>query len=258
MRAQPNPTHRLIAIAALVAVIGCSNDGTRNGLPLLAPNTPSVRVGTSDPNATRILLPFDAENFKAGVQNPYYPLVPGTVFTFRQETPAGVEINTVEVTRNTKTILGVKTFVVHDQVFLEGALEEDTFDWLAPDKDGNVWYFGEDTRELGPPVSTTGSWEAGQNGAQAGIIMLAHPMVGDTYLQENAPGVVADQARVKGLDETVTVPYGTFSGCIKTQEWTPIEPGNRAFKVYAAGFGTVLEIPNQGGGPVELIKVDRP
>ena len=88
--------------------------------------------------------------------------------------------------------------------------------------------------------------------------MLAHPEIGDTYYQENAPGVVADQARVKSLSQTVTVPYGTFAGCIKTQEWTPLEPGNRAFKLYASGFGPVLEVPNHGGGPVELTAVSGP
>ena len=258
MRIQPSVTCRIALIAILLGLIGCSNEGARTGLAPLGPNSQSAQAATADPNATRIEIPFVPENFEGGVQNPYFPLVPGTILTYRQETPEGVETNTVEVTRDTKRILGVRTFVVHDQVFLEGALKEDTFDWYAPDKDGNVWYFGEDTKELGPPVSTAGSWEAGKNGAQAGIIMLAHPQVGDTYLQENSPSVVEDQARVKGLDETATVPYGTFTGCIKTQEWTPLEPGNRAFKFYASGFGTVLEIPNQGGGPVELTAVSRP
>jgi len=255
MRIHPSPTNRLILIAALMSSFGCGNQDARNLSSLVGPNTQAAHALTADPSATRILLPFDPGNFGAGVQNPFYPLVPGNVLTYRQQTPDGVEINTVEVTHNTKTILGVRTTVVHDQVFLEGALKEDTFDWLATDKDGNVWYFGEDTKELGPPVSTVGSWEAGQNGAHAGIIMLAHPAIGDTYLQENAPGVVADQARVKSVDETVTVPYGTFSGCIKTQEWTPIEPGDRAFKVYASGIGPILEIPNRGGDPVELTAV---
>jgi hypothetical protein len=88
--------------------------------------------------------------------------------------------------------------------------------------------------------------------------MLAHPKVGDSYSQENAPGVVADQGKVIDLSETVTVPYGTFTNCVKTQEWTPIEPGNRAFKVYAEGIGTVVEIPNKSEGRVELIAVKRP
>jgi len=258
MRFQTSVSFRMILIAIALALIGCSNEGARTGLAPLGPNAQSAQASTADPNATRIAPPFVPGNFVNGVQNLYFPLVPGTVLIYRQETPDGVETDTVTVTHDTKNILGVTTFVVHDAVYVNGALKEDTFDWYAPDKDGNVWYFGEDTKELGPPVSTVGSWEAGKNGAQAGLIMLAHPQMGDTYNQENAPGVVQDQARVKGLNETATVPYGTFTGCVKTQEWTPIEPGNRAFKFYASGFGTVLEVPNQGGGPVELISVIRP
>jgi hypothetical protein len=259
MCATPNIMHRISNVAlfglVLLGLFGCGKEGDRPALL-----GPGVTAGGAarDPSETRIALPFDSTNFVGGVQNPYFPLVPGTIWTYRQETPEGVETNTVEVTHDTKVILGVTTFVVHDQVFLEGSLKEDTFDWYAPDKDGNVWYFGEDTRELGPPVSTAGSWEAGKDGAQAGIIMLAHPEVGDTYYQENAPGVVADQARVKGLNETATTPFDTFTGCIKTQEWTPLEPGNRAFKFYASGVGTVLEVPNQGGDSVELTAFTTP
>ena len=258
MRVQPSFPRATLLIAALVGVLGCSNEGAPGGLAPPVQHAQSGPTVTVDPSLARVVLPFDPTNFVNGVQNPYFPLVPGTVLSYRQETPDGVETNEVEVTHDTKLILGITTIVVHDRVFLEGLLKEDTFDWYAPDKDGNLWYFGEDTRELGPPVSTAGSWEAGKGGARAGIIMLAHPQVGDAYYQENAPGVVADQARVKGLDETVAVPYGTFPGCVKTQEWTPLEPGNRAFKFYAPGVGTVLEVPNHVGGPVELIGVSRP
>ena len=254
MRIRPSLAHAAIPVALTLVLTGCSQDRKT----VLQPSHSEALATTDAAVEARVVIPFEATNFVGGVQNPFLPLVPGTILTYRQETPEGVETNTVEVTHDTKVILGVTTYVVHDQVFLEGALTEDTFDWMAPDKDGNVWYFGEDTKELGPPVSTVGSWEAGQNGAQAGILMLAHPKVGDTYDQENAPGVVADQGKVKDLSATVTVPYGTFTGCMKTQEWTPIEPGDRAFKVYAAGIGTVVEIPNKGGGNVELIAVQRP
>jgi len=244
-----------VGAALTLAFMGCEKQGSMTG-----PTPLGLAAGGAAVNAneTRIAPPFSASNFTAGVANPYFPLTPGLFLIYRQDTPDGVEIDTVEVTHDTKGILGVTTTVVHDRVYLNGALSEDTFDWYAADNDGNVWYFGEDTRTVGPPVSTTGSWEAGQAGALPGLIMLAHPMVGDVYQQENAPGVVADEARVKGLDETITVPYGTFTGCIKTQEWTPIEPGSRAFKYYASGVGTVLEAENKKGGPVELTAVIRP
>jgi len=255
MRIRSSFAYAVIPIALGVVLIGCSQDGQRG---ILEPSHSEALATTVDAAEARVVIPFEATNFEGAVQNPFLPLVPGTILTYRQETPEGVETNTVEVTHDTKVILGVTTYVVHDQVFLEGALTEDTFDWMAPDKDGNVWYFGEDTKELGPPVSTVGSWEAGQNGALPGILMLAHPKVGESYDQENAPGVVADQGKVMDLSATATVPYGTFTDCVKTQEWTPLEPGDRAFKVYAAGIGTVVEIPNKGGGNVELIAVQRP
>jgi hypothetical protein len=249
MQVQPNLLLRLISIAALVGVASCSRDGARNPLGPASLSAPSAASGL---NATRtITIPFNSSNFTAGAPNVYFPLVPGTRYAYRQETPEGVETDTVDVTGDTKTILGVATTVVHDRVYLEGALQEDTFDWYASDNDGNVWYFGEDTKEI-PTGSTTGSWEAGQAGAQPGIIMLAHPMVGDTYQQENSPGVVADMARVKGLDETAVTPFATYTGCLKTQEWTPIEPGSRAFKFYAPNVGTVVEDENKSAGPVLL------
>jgi len=255
MRVQPrNLAPWLITTFAMLVVASCSNQGARNAL---APGTQSARSLTADPSATRIEIPFDSGNFAAGVQNNYFPLVPGTTYTYRQETPDGVEIDSVAVTQETKSILNVTTFVVRDRVFLNGALKEDTFDWYAPDKDGNVWYFGEDTQQV-PSGDKTGSWEAGKAGAQAGIIMLAHPMVGDVYQQENSPGVVADMARVKSLNETAVVPYGTLTGCIKTQEWTPLEPGSRAFKLYAPGIGTVMEDENKAGGPVVLTGFSTP
>jgi len=256
MGAEQARSYGTILLIMTFATYGCGNSPVRN---TLAPTgSPSAVVPATAASQADVVIPFDPANFPGTVQNPYFPLVPGTIYTYRQETPEGVEINTVEVTRHTKTILGVQTTIVHDQVLLNGALSEDTFDWEALDKNGNVWYFGEDTRTLGPPVSTTGSWEAGVNGAQPGVIMLAHPSIGDTYLQENAPGVVADQARVKSLNETITVPYGTFTNCLKTQEWTPIEPGSRAFKYYARGIGTIEEDENHNGGPVVLTDFHTP
>ena len=254
-----SPTSRITLVAGvlvLAGALGCSQDPSGKGASPFSPNVP----GGSEPALARIALPFDSNNFVAAVDNPYFPLAPGTVYHYREETGEGVETNDVEVTHDAKQILGVAVTVVHDRVYLDGSLKEDTFDWYAQDKQGNVWYLGEDTKELenGQVVSTVGSWEAGKDGAAAGIIMLAHPKIGDQYYQENAPGV-ADQGKVLSLNETAEVPYATYTGCLKTQEWTPIEPGNRAFKYYAPGIGTVLEVSRRGGGGrVELVGLDGP
>ena len=119
----------------------------------------------------------------------------------------------VRVTHRTKRVQGVETVVVRDRAFLGGELVEDTFDWYAQDRRGNVWYFGENTKEYenGRVVSTAGSWKAGRDGARAGIVMKAHPRVGATYYQEFSPGVAEDQATVLSRDARVSVPYGSFS-----------------------------------------------
>ena len=237
-------------LATVLVAAGCGRNVST------APN-PLDQIGILA-SSNLVTLPFDPANFVRGIDNRYLPMSPGAIFTYRGVSKSGQESNTVEVTHNTKTIIGVITTVVHDQVYMEdGSLLEDTFDWYAQDKYGNVWYFGEDTKEYdhGVLVSTAGSWEAGKNDAKPGIIMLADPHVGDSYKQEDSP-VVGDMAKVTSLSETAGVEAGTFADCLATTEWTPIEPGNRARKFYAPGVGMVLELSSrQGGERVELIKV---
>src|SRR3989304_9956348 len=158
-------------------------------------------------------LEFDPDNFVGEVDNPFFPLEPKTTY-FYEGHEDGIPASTItEVTKDTKQILGVTTTVVHDLAYVDGVLVEETFDWYAQDKQGNVWYLGEDSRELdanGNVIGTAGSWEVGVDGAQAGIIMLADPKKGDRYRQEFAPGVAEDTAQVIGLDESACVPYGCF------------------------------------------------
>ena len=187
-----------------------------------------------------------ASDFVARINNPYLAFAPGRKFHYRSETDAGVEINVVLVTRQTKRILDIDTTVLHDQVFLNGNLTEDTFDWVAQDKDGNVWYFGEDTKEFANgQVSTEGSWEAGKTGSP-GIFMLANPEVGLQYKQEDAPAIAEDVGKVTSLTEPVAVPFGTFDGCLQVDEWSLVEPGPRDHKFYKSGVGLVLEILSRG------------
>lgn len=251
----------IVSLLTLAALVGCSREGVNGGANPLAPSGQISTLGTADPNAARIAFPFDPSNFVAVVDNPYFPLTPGTRYRYTAETAEGVETIEVEVTRDTKTILGVTTTVVRDRVFLEGSLIEDTFDWYAQDKQGNVWYMGEDSKEYenGVVVSSAGSWEAGKGGAMAGINMLANPKIGDQYHQEFAPGVAEDQAKVLGLNELVAVPVATYPGCVLTAEWTPFEPGKRGFKYYARGIGLVLQVtPHKARQRVELTGLSTP
>ncbi len=190
---------------------------------------------------------IDPANFVGVIDNPYLPLISGTTFTYRAETADGQEIDVVSVTHDTKVILGVTCTVVTDRSTLDGVLEEDTIDWYAQDKDGNVWYFGEFTTayeydDEGNLIGTSnaGSWEAGVNGAKPGIVMLADPQPGESYRQEFLAGVAEDMAKVLRLNASVSVPYGDFENCLDTKEWSPLEPGAVEHKFYARGVGLVL------------------
>jgi hypothetical protein len=166
----------------------------------------------------------------------------------------------VTVTDDTRQVMGVECVVVRDKVFLNGGLIEDTFDWYAQDKKGNVWYFGENTKEYenGKVVSTKGSWEAGGDGAMPGIVMQADPKVGETYRQEYYPGEAEDMAKVLSLNESATVPYGSFDHLLMTREWTPLEPNVVEQKYYAPGMRTVLEVGVKGTSDrVELIDIKK-
>ena len=191
---------------------------------------------TPDPTYNPSINPGD---FVAGVDNPLFPLVPGMKYVYH----GGGETTEVTVTDGTKQILGVTSIVVRDVVSVGGEIIEDTYDWYAQDKEGNVWYFGEDSKEYedGKVTSTQGSWEAGVDGAEPGIIMKAQPSVGEEYRQEYYAGEAEDMARVESLSESVSVPAGSYADCLKTYEWTPLEPDLKEYKYYALGIGIVLE-----------------
>jgi hypothetical protein len=193
----------------------------------------------------------------AAQPNPLFPLVPGTTYHFRSEVPEGVETVDFTVTRETRTILGVTAIVVHDIVKLNGVVIEDTLDWFAQDRRGNVWYLGENVADFedGLLVSTAGSWEAGIGGAKAGMIMFAQPTVGKVYRQELFLGEAEDAAEVLAIDAIVTVPAGTYTNCLQTEDFTPLDPDVKEIKYYAPGIGNVLTINPDTGKRVELISV---
>jgi hypothetical protein len=197
----------------------------------------------------------------ADVTNPYFPLVPGTRYDFAGDTDQGQETTIVEVLGQTRTVNGVTARVVRDRVYLDGELIEDTFDWYAQGGDGNVWYLGEDSKEIenGQVVSTEGSWEWGVDGALPGVIMWADPAAhfGEDYRQEFYQGVAEDWARALGTDREVSVPAGDFTGCLETEDWNGLESGGAERKFYCPGTGLVLET-GSGGARVELVELTAP
>jgi hypothetical protein len=201
---------------------------------------------------------IDPSNFQETVDNPYYPLVPGTTLKYVEKDKGEVSDNVITVTHDTKVIMGVKCMVVHDQVLKEGHVAEDTYDWIAQDKQGNVWYFGEATKEISPGglVSTKGSWEAGVKGGLPGILMPGNPKPGPAYRQEYGKGEAEDMGQVVLVGDSVTVPAGTYADCVKTKEWSLLEAGHEN-KWYAKGVGVVKEVATDGT-VAELVSVTRP
>src|SRR5262249_44318426 len=186
---------------------------------------------------------LDPTNFVAVIDNPYFPLPVGRTFVYTGIKDGQSQTDTVTVTSDTKVILGITATVVSDVATHDGTLLERTFDWYAQDNQGNVWYLGEDTIAFLPKgkTDTSGSWEAGVNGAQPGIVMEAHPQIPDAYRQEDLAGQAEDTAWGGQVGGTITVAYGKLRNTLTTLEATRLEPGLYDRKVYALGVGLVLE-----------------
>jgi hypothetical protein len=220
------------------------------GLVLVACQGNDPVIDTGD--GGRYTVRPDPSAFVDRIDNPWLPLTPGSRWVYEA---GGGERNEVVVTRQTRTVMGITATVVHDIETRGGELVEQTADWFAQDRDGNVWYLGEDTRSFrnGQP-SPAGSWEAGVDGALPGIIMKADPRVGDAYRQEFYRGEAEDMGKVVRVGDAETVPFRSFDGLLVTQDWTPLEPKVVEEKFYAKGVGLVLETTIRGGsGRNELV-----
>ena len=208
--------------------------------------------GTVDPSGVDGLdIPTprpDPGDFVEGIDNPYLPLQPGNEWVYEAtgEEPRTV---TVTVTDATREVAGVTTTVVRDVVTgPDGEMIEETWDWFAQDRDGNVWRFGEDT-----------TWEAGVDGAEAGLAMPATPRVGDGYQQEFYEGVAEDQARVLSLSEERQLETGSYEDLLAIEDTTPLQPGLVELTYYARGTGLVSRETLSGGADqLELVSITRP
>ena len=190
-----------------------------------------------------------AADFTTRIDNPYMPMRPGERRIYRETGGSATQRIVVTVTRRTRLVDGVRARVVHDVATSSGRVVEDTYDWFAQDRRGNVWYLGEATREFGPggKVDTSGSWEAGRDGAQAGVAMPAHPRAGQRYREEYYAGQAEDRARVLSTDEQAESPFGRFHHAVLIKDFSPLEPALVEYKLYARGVGSVLEVAVSGG-----------
>ena len=183
----------------------------------------------------------DGQGLTPNITNPWFPLTPGTVFRYEGIKDGKRSREVMTVTNRTRMVAGVRCRVVDDRLWIDGYLAERTNDWYAQDARGNVWYYGEDTAELdrsGKVTTREGAWEAGVKGARAGILMPAHPRVGQTGLEEYWKGQAEDHFRVLAyLGKNVLV----------TEETTPLEPGVVDHKYYVRDIGSVRELTVRGG-----------
>ncbi len=203
---------------------------------------------------------LDPADFTTKIDNPYWPMKPGSRWVYRETNTKGdVEKVVIVVTNQTRKIAnGITARVVIDTVTMDGQPREITKDWYAQDRDGNIWYLGEyvSNYENGKIVDHDGSFEAGVDGAQPGIAMPGNPKPGMKYRQEYYKGVAEDRGSVITVgEEQVQVPFGFFKrGVVMTRDLVPLEPKVQELKFYAPGVGPLLSVHTDGdGGRAELV-----
>jgi hypothetical protein len=238
-----------LALLALLLAAGCGGGG--------GGDESNRAAGASLPQGSE---PVDLKpsEFTVEVDNRYWPMAPGSRWVYREVTGEGsVQRDVVTVTLKTKRVAaGIEARVVHDLATQGGRPIEVTDDYYAQDTRGNVWYLGEKTAEYehGKVVSRAGSWEAGVDGAQPGVVVPAELRAGIAYRQEYYPGEAEDMAEVLSVDEQVQVPFGHFKGALLTKDFTPLEPRLVEYKLYAPGVGPALTVDVSGeSGREELL-----
>ncbi len=240
----------VISVVLTLGVLGAATPSTAA--------TAHLDADLTRPHGRPPIIPLPApRNFVDTIDNRYSPFIPGSRWVYAGGTAQEPERIVVKVLHRTKQVAGITATVVRDTVTVDGELLEDTFDWYAQDRRGRVWYLGEATREYedGQVVSTEGSWEAGVDGARAGIVMFARPEVGVPYRQEYYAGHAEDQARFLTLDTRVATRAGVYRRVRMTEDTTPLDPAISELKFYAPGVGTVLEFDlAPEAGRTELVR----
>jgi hypothetical protein len=242
--------HRPLAALCTICVLlaGCAGTGTDG-------KSTQPRLPRGDEPVT-----LDPAKFTVDIDNRYWPMTPGTRWTYREVDEEGNQLQVVvTVTNQTKQIAGgITARVVRDTVTENGELVEDTIDWYAQDTEGNIWYLGEQTAEFsgGERTSTAGSWEAGVQGALPGVVVPGKPADDQQYRQEYFKGEAEDNGEVLGIDEQVEVPTGHYNNALLTKDTNALEPGVLEYKLYAPDVGPVLALDISGGsGREELVKL---
>jgi hypothetical protein len=250
------PTRALVITLLAAATATCSQQRSTTDEAASTPTTLAAQPSTLPQGDEPVQL--DPAQFSTRIDNRWWPMTPGSRWVYRETDGQGATQRVeVTVTDQTTMISGIQARVVHDVVTEDGQLVEDTYDWYAQDATGNLWYLGEDTKEYehGNVTSTEGSWQAGVDGAQPGILLLADPKRAMEYRQEYYRGQAEDAARVLSVHMRAKVPAGFFDPVLVTKDYTPLEPDLLEHKFYAPGVGPVLAITVKGGSSrMELLR----
>jgi hypothetical protein len=239
----------IIVAGAVLVLAGCGSSTSPTSSPSQGgtTTTPGGVASSASPGGITAAPgwpPVSARGFVSTIDNPWFPLRTGTKWVSTGIKDGRATVDHFTVTGQTKVILGVTCSVIRDALTQKGKVVEGTWDWYAQDKQGNVWYFGEDTKDYnaaGQVTTTAGTWQAGVNGAAPGIFMPADPQVGQGGYQEYYKGQALDHYKVISLSGSIKVPSGSFTGCLETQETTALEPGVLDHKYYVKGIGQVAE-----------------
>jgi hypothetical protein len=240
----------IFAVGLIAALVGAGSMSAASGAAGAQARTIRSGAGRGWP---KTLSPSD---FVHRIDNPFFPLIPGSMWRYKGLKGHTHSVDIVKVPGRTKNIEGVKTTVVHDVVRVHGRPEEVTNDFYAQDRHRNVWYFGENTKELnrhGHVISTSGSFHSGKHGARPGVLVPGHPKVGQSARQELLKGQAEDQFKVLDLNAHVSVPFVSSNHALRTKETTPLEPGVVDNKFYVRGIGDVKEVTTKG--PTELLNL---
>jgi len=240
---------RPIAVAAAVLLLAACGGGSKSS----SSSSSTLPQGTTP-------MKLDPADFTTNIDNPYWPMRPGSHWVYRETENGETQRVDVTVLDKTKVLAGITARVVHDQVTRKGQVLENTFDWYAQDSHGNLWYLGEDTAEYenGKLKTKEGTWSAGVDGAEPGVVVPASPKQGMRYREEYYAGHAEDGAEVLSAHSQVQVPYGRFRNAVLTRNFSAIEPTVEEMKLYAKGVGPVMELLVSGGaGRTELLSFSR-
>ena len=262
-----------IGLSAALLTSACGADATATAgkdknpdKSTTATSSKTLATGTSGSNLPQGSEPvkLDPANFSIDIDNPYWPMAPGSKWVYSETDTEGTKEDVVvEVTDETKMISnGIEARVIRDTVSENGVPVEITDDWYAQDKAGNIWYLGEYVTNYknGKVVDHGGSFEAGIDGAQPGIAMPANPEPGLSYRQEYYKGEAEDKAAVITVgEERVQVPFGYFDKhVLMTRDLVPTEPKVQELKFYSPNVGPLLSVHTDGdGGRAELVSYSR-